>query len=164
MVILFTPWRHVEDLTTREESWSEMYNNTCFSGEVLQIIRNLQVENECEDTKHHVSDMSVALPSSEGEEWTNHETEVDIDSLQLLLSHEGLAIAEEANISLEHNFVIQDAEKASDVLTELERANLFDLSGMSTVKVNNNVQICSDDTDVTRMHYARFMASIKKHK
>ncbi|KAJ7927863.1 hypothetical protein B0H13DRAFT_1569799, partial [Mycena leptocephala] len=51
MMILFKPWRELRDLKNVGETWSAAFERTQFSGNALQIMTNMNVENECKDTK-----------------------------------------------------------------------------------------------------------------
>ncbi|KAI0026612.1 hypothetical protein K488DRAFT_65726, partial [Vararia minispora EC-137] len=51
MLILFKPWRVVDDLLPEGMSWTQSFHATTFSPYLAQIIRNIHVENECQDAR-----------------------------------------------------------------------------------------------------------------
>ncbi|KAH7903632.1 hypothetical protein BJ138DRAFT_975012, partial [Hygrophoropsis aurantiaca] len=53
MLILFKPWRNLEDLLGGAQSWQEAFDNFSFSQESRVIMSNMNVENECKDARDH---------------------------------------------------------------------------------------------------------------
>ncbi|KAJ7207796.1 hypothetical protein C8J57DRAFT_1099114, partial [Mycena rebaudengoi] len=51
MLILFKPWRNLVDLKRPEETWSVSFDATVFSSKALQLMKNIDVENECKDAR-----------------------------------------------------------------------------------------------------------------
>ncbi|KAF8193073.1 hypothetical protein K438DRAFT_1505185, partial [Mycena galopus ATCC 62051] len=51
MLILFKPWRTVRDLRSQRETWSSAFERSQFSEVVLKIMRNMRVEDECQDAR-----------------------------------------------------------------------------------------------------------------
>lgn len=51
MIILFTPWRKPADLRNEGESWSDRFSRTIFDKNLLKIIDNIHIENECKDAR-----------------------------------------------------------------------------------------------------------------
>jgi hypothetical protein len=51
MMYLFVPWRTLEDLRAPEQSWSEVFTQTVFSGTHRSIMQNIHVEKECKDAR-----------------------------------------------------------------------------------------------------------------
>ncbi|KAJ7131641.1 hypothetical protein C8R43DRAFT_821548, partial [Mycena crocata] len=51
MLILFKPWRTMEDLKGDHMTWEAAFNSTTFTATSLRIMRNMNVENECKDAR-----------------------------------------------------------------------------------------------------------------
>ena len=51
MMIIFRPWRIPADLKDPDMLWSDAFNQTVFPPAVVQIMRNMNVENECQDAR-----------------------------------------------------------------------------------------------------------------
>ncbi|KAJ7720618.1 hypothetical protein B0H16DRAFT_1226048, partial [Mycena metata] len=51
MLILFKPWRSLRDLRAPTETWQEVFDTTHFSPGSLEIMKNMNVENECKDAR-----------------------------------------------------------------------------------------------------------------
>jgi hypothetical protein len=51
MLILFKPWRQLSDLNPDNIVWSKAYRSCTFSPCCLRIIKNMNVENECKDSR-----------------------------------------------------------------------------------------------------------------
>ncbi|KAJ7741069.1 hypothetical protein B0H16DRAFT_1324164, partial [Mycena metata] len=51
MLILFKPWRLLEDLKHRGQSWTAAFNEMTFSDKAKETMLNMNVENECKDAK-----------------------------------------------------------------------------------------------------------------
>ncbi|KAI0055898.1 hypothetical protein BV25DRAFT_1780412, partial [Artomyces pyxidatus] len=51
MLILFKPWRGLQDLKRRDETWYEAYERYEFPVHLRKIIENIQVETECRDAR-----------------------------------------------------------------------------------------------------------------
>ena len=55
MMILFKPWRSPTDLKNNQDSWTQAFGATEFSFGVTQIIKNMNIENECRDARDNYS-------------------------------------------------------------------------------------------------------------
>jgi hypothetical protein len=55
MLILFMPWRKPTDLKNENESWTTAFKRSTFKPSMNLIMRNMNVENECKDTKDDYS-------------------------------------------------------------------------------------------------------------
>ncbi|KAJ7088872.1 hypothetical protein B0H15DRAFT_780556, partial [Mycena belliarum] len=51
MLILFKPWRTLNDLKSPEILWTAAFDATVFTPESMAIMANLNVENECKDAR-----------------------------------------------------------------------------------------------------------------
>ncbi|KIO18007.1 hypothetical protein M407DRAFT_84404, partial [Tulasnella calospora MUT 4182] len=51
MLLLFKPWRSLDDLRQPGESWSNAFERCMFSEESLKIIANMNHLHECRDAK-----------------------------------------------------------------------------------------------------------------
>ncbi|KAH7904131.1 hypothetical protein BJ138DRAFT_976735, partial [Hygrophoropsis aurantiaca] len=51
MLVLFKPWRTLEDLLGNSTCWRDAYNSFSFSDYSLSIISNMNVESECKDAR-----------------------------------------------------------------------------------------------------------------
>ncbi|EGO30436.1 hypothetical protein SERLADRAFT_444353 [Serpula lacrymans var. lacrymans S7.9] len=51
MLILFKPWRRPSDLRSTNESWTEAFQRYDFSPKHKTLMANMNVENECKDTR-----------------------------------------------------------------------------------------------------------------
>ena len=49
MMIIFKLWRTPINLKDADKTWTEMFNATKFGSEVMKVIENMNVENECRD-------------------------------------------------------------------------------------------------------------------
>ncbi|KAI0054500.1 hypothetical protein BV25DRAFT_1811253, partial [Artomyces pyxidatus] len=54
LLILFKPWRTLQDLRSNNETWCEAYDRHTFSPEARRIISNIHVEHECRDARDNV--------------------------------------------------------------------------------------------------------------
>lgn len=70
MLILFRPWRTLEDLKGNSDSWQMVFDATEFVNDAGCIMRNMDVESECEDARQQlrVVDLSQneCISSTEG--------------------------------------------------------------------------------------------------
>ncbi|KAH7906876.1 hypothetical protein BJ138DRAFT_984167, partial [Hygrophoropsis aurantiaca] len=53
MLILFKPWRTLEDLVGGASSWKSAYEAFSFSEESKSVMNNMNIENECKDARDH---------------------------------------------------------------------------------------------------------------
>lgn len=60
MLLLFKPWCTLADLKGGNESWAESFVQHKFTTEINTIIRNMNVENECKDTRDQHAALVVA--------------------------------------------------------------------------------------------------------
>ncbi|KAJ7917309.1 hypothetical protein B0H13DRAFT_1608479, partial [Mycena leptocephala] len=51
MLILFKPWRVPSDLKGPAQSWKDAFERFDFSADAKRIMRNMNVENECQDAR-----------------------------------------------------------------------------------------------------------------
>jgi hypothetical protein len=51
MLILFKPWRQITDLKAPGVSWRSAFESTVFTDRALEIMKNMNVENECRDAR-----------------------------------------------------------------------------------------------------------------
>ncbi|KAJ7919542.1 hypothetical protein B0H13DRAFT_1606095, partial [Mycena leptocephala] len=51
MLILFKPWRVPSDLKRPAQSWKDTFKRFDFSADAKCIMRNMNVENECQDVR-----------------------------------------------------------------------------------------------------------------
>ncbi|KAK7022630.1 hypothetical protein R3P38DRAFT_2416132, partial [Favolaschia claudopus] len=51
MLVLFKPWRHASDLLGEHRTWKEAFHACDFSPAVTAVMKNLNVENECQDAR-----------------------------------------------------------------------------------------------------------------
>ncbi|KAK7038405.1 hypothetical protein R3P38DRAFT_2427214, partial [Favolaschia claudopus] len=51
MLILFKPWREAADLLGDHPTWKEAFDAHTFSPSVAAVMKNLNVENECQDAR-----------------------------------------------------------------------------------------------------------------
>jgi len=51
MIILFKPWRTPTDLKGGHTSWMDAFKSTKFKPSMIEIMKNLNVENECKDAR-----------------------------------------------------------------------------------------------------------------
>ncbi|KAI0317655.1 hypothetical protein OF83DRAFT_1032680, partial [Amylostereum chailletii] len=56
MLILFKPWRSVDDLALPGLSWKQRFEGHCFPQHLANIIANINVENECRDARNDHSE------------------------------------------------------------------------------------------------------------
>ena len=63
MLILFKLWQNVSDLKEPGVSWSVAFDSVNFSEHALDIIKNINVENECKDAcGAHCADRLLGKP------------------------------------------------------------------------------------------------------
>ncbi|KAJ7881842.1 hypothetical protein B0H13DRAFT_1459892, partial [Mycena leptocephala] len=55
MLVIFKPWREPSDLRRPDETWKDAFSRTTFSEDLKQIMRNMNVENECQDARNEHS-------------------------------------------------------------------------------------------------------------
>ncbi|KAI0309046.1 hypothetical protein OF83DRAFT_1043976, partial [Amylostereum chailletii] len=51
MLILFKPWRTLNDLKSVGQTWTQAFESYSFPDHLLQIIRNIHIEHECRDAR-----------------------------------------------------------------------------------------------------------------
>ncbi|KAH7906340.1 hypothetical protein BJ138DRAFT_993289, partial [Hygrophoropsis aurantiaca] len=51
MLLLFKPWRELADIRGSFSSYVEAYDNFDMKPELKQLVRNMNVENECKDAR-----------------------------------------------------------------------------------------------------------------
>ena len=51
MMILFKPWRKPTDLKGPNVTWSLAYESTVFNADMANVIKNMNIENECKDAR-----------------------------------------------------------------------------------------------------------------
>lgn len=163
MILLFVPWRNVDDLALQGETWAQLYDHLPFTEEPLVVIRNMQIESECEDAKRRSCTEAGELTGLAVND-SSMETEVDIESLQMSLAYEGLEPIDDTGLTLKHSFAACDAKKSLNTIGELERANMFDLSGASSEGVSDDVELIGQSGSADFVGYKRFMAALKKRK
>ena len=55
MLVLFKPWRKLEDLKDKDHSWDEMFSKYTFTKRQLQLMRNFNIRYECNDARDDYS-------------------------------------------------------------------------------------------------------------
>ncbi|KAI0065027.1 hypothetical protein BV25DRAFT_1778848, partial [Artomyces pyxidatus] len=54
LLILFKPWRVLQDLKSMNETWTEAYQRQEFPALLKRIICNIHVEHECRDARERI--------------------------------------------------------------------------------------------------------------
>ncbi|KAI0054995.1 hypothetical protein BV25DRAFT_1776343, partial [Artomyces pyxidatus] len=54
LLMLFKPWRTLEDLKSVDQTWSQAYDSYTFSADALRIMANIHVEHECRDARDSI--------------------------------------------------------------------------------------------------------------
>ena len=152
-----------DDLALQGETWAQLYNCLLFTEESLVVSWNMQIESECEDAKRGSCTEAGKLTGLAIND-LSMKTEVDIESLQMSLAYEGLEPIDDVGLTLEHSFAACNAENSLNTIGELEQADMFNLSGASSERVSNNVELIRQSGSAGFVGYKRFMAALKKCK
>ncbi|KAJ7142800.1 hypothetical protein C8R44DRAFT_538963, partial [Mycena epipterygia] len=51
MMILFKPWRSINDLKSTDQTWTQAFESYEFTDYALALMENMNVENQCKDAR-----------------------------------------------------------------------------------------------------------------
>lgn len=142
MLILFKPWRSVEDLLELHSSWSDAYTSylTCIEPESLQVIQNMQLLNQCKDARDKDfatkgakrRNLLRSLDSSRGERVITDE------SLDVFLDNDDQMLQRLADINRSQSKALsKDELDQQSALTALTDAGLYTLDDDECMTLDN---------------------------
>jgi hypothetical protein len=122
MLILFKPWRSIEDLKTSHKSWSSVYDAHSFPDHLQTVIQNINVEFDCQDARDFCSDkehivVDNSVPNSVYEDGV----------LIPVGEHRNNNATLHYNPDVDDGFDIEDADIMEDVQTVRVRDSLLTL-------------------------------------
>lgn len=147
MLILFKPWRCATDLKPLGVSWSSAFNSTTFTDRALDIMKNMNVENECKDARetHRAQKRSGKINSNLMGGLDMSGPECDMSTLGVSLNHD-VFLDEHVDDSIYDPDVIDEdpAEPVpraheNELIGEVERSGLYRLQNKDPVSDSNKV-------------------------
>lgn len=136
MLIIFKPWREVTDIKGGSRTWCEAFDKFKFSSEVWEVIKNMNVENECRDAREMFDRQRKSGARSESlmDGFLNLGTPPDIGSLGVALMNDDQIAEDEDSIEeafQDSTIVSTDAENTirseNDAVVAAGLAGLFDV-------------------------------------
>lgn len=170
ILILFKPWRCLLDLKASGESWSSAFSRTVFPSNALEVIRNLNLENECKDARDEYNKQRRAGTVTSliaGDDMHHASVGGDMDSLDVALGCDPLLDRGElvdSAIPKGKKRQYRSEEDNNELLLAVERTGVWQDTNSMSERFAGSATLVSDiDFHVIAAH-GDLMTVMKKDK